>query len=81
MQDPQFFDLKLVRLDQKSSSGQEKWAAEGRRAETMLDGCREPWSNFISHQKSGEFWRLWKIYKILKILENLHVKHTEESMQ
>ena len=35
MQDPQFFDQKLVRLNQKSCSGQEKWAAEGRRAETM----------------------------------------------
>ena len=81
MQDPQFFDKKLVRLDQKSLSGAEKWAAEGRRLETMCDGCREAWSNFISRQKCGEFWRLWKIYKKLKILENLHGKHTEGSMK
>ena len=81
MQDPQFFDWKLVRLDQKSLSDTEKWAAEGRRSETMCDEWREAWSNFISRQKSGEFWRLRKIYKNLKILENLHVKHTEGSMQ
>ena len=81
MQVPQFLDSNSDRLDQISLSGQEKWAVESRRAGTMYYGCRETSGNFISRQKSGEFWRLWKIYKKLKVLENLHVKQTEGSMK
>ena len=66
MQVPQFLDSNSDRLDQISLSGQEKWAVESRRAGTMYYGCRETSGNFISRQKSGEFWRLWKIYKKTK---------------
>ena len=68
-------------MDQKTSSGQEKWAAESGRTGTMSDRSRGTSSNSISSQKSGEIWRLWKIYEKLKFWEILHVKDTEELIQ